>query len=238
MHKYLLRFYKRGNMRFLSHLDLGRLFRRAIKRAEIDVEFSNGFNPHEKINIVQPLSLGFEGESEYFEIATKRSYDEKDLMELLNASMPTDIAFYECRTLDSSINNMSNKTQAALYNVYVKGSKEEFEALKIEDFLNRDEIYVLKRDKKTKTMDEKNVRTMVYSVTRGGSDSEGYYLNLAVRCASNESLNPVNLLASLYKFSGMEFTQEDSRISRMDLMTTNFKNEYVPLFDFDKNEEF
>ena len=45
MNKYLLRFYKRANMRFISHLDLGRLFRRAIKKAGIDVEYSQGFNP-------------------------------------------------------------------------------------------------------------------------------------------------------------------------------------------------
>ena len=67
MHRYLLGFYKKGNMRFISHLDLQRLFKRCIKRAGIEVAYSNGFNPHEKINIVHPLSLGFETDRDYFE---------------------------------------------------------------------------------------------------------------------------------------------------------------------------
>ena len=39
MNRYVLRFYKRGNMRFISHLDLGRLFKRAIRKAGIAIAF-------------------------------------------------------------------------------------------------------------------------------------------------------------------------------------------------------
>ena len=75
MKRYLLRFCKKGNTRFLSHLDIARLFKRAMRRAGIEPAFSNGYNPHELINIVQPLSLGYESESEYFEIDTVKAYD-------------------------------------------------------------------------------------------------------------------------------------------------------------------
>ena len=65
MSRYVLTFYKKGNMRFISHLDMQRLFRRVLYRANIPLEFSQGFNPHPITNLVQPLSLGFEAEKDY-----------------------------------------------------------------------------------------------------------------------------------------------------------------------------
>ena len=230
MHKYLLRFYKKGNMRFISHLDLGRLFRRAIKKGEIDIEYSNGFNPHEKMNIVQPLSLGFESGSEYLEISTASAYEYSDLLSRLNSSMPSGIEFYECKEIDPSVNNVSVKTDAAIYTVYVKGSISEFEQLDTEAFLAQDDIIVLKRDKKTKTMVEKSVKSFVYGIVKDHCDETGYFLGLSVRCASNESLNPVNLLEALYRFNGMEFSAEKARIKRLDLLSRK-ENEFVSLFD-------
>ena len=79
MDRYVLRFEKKGNMRFISHLDLVRLFKRAIKRAEIKVAYSNGYNPHELINVVQPLSLGYESTAEHFEMDTLVSYEPEQL---------------------------------------------------------------------------------------------------------------------------------------------------------------
>ena len=234
MYKYLLRFYKKGNMRFLSHLDLGRLFRRAIKKAEISVEYSNGFNPHEKINIVQPLSLGFESESEYFEIATKTQYGNIELMELLNSSMPEGIKFYECRETDPAFNNLSKITEAAVYSIAVYGDRNEFERLDIGSFLKQDDITIMKRDKKTKKMVSKSVKNMIYSIEKVSCDEGVYCLRSVVKCASNESLNPANLLTALYKFNNMDFSLEKSRIDRIDIFVKDKSDNLIPLFDFDK----
>ena len=67
-------------MRFISHLDVQRLFKRALRRADVELLYSHGYNPHPKINIVQPLSLGFESKSDYFEIITAK---EQDLVPIL-----------------------------------------------------------------------------------------------------------------------------------------------------------
>ena len=238
MNKYLLRFSKQGNMRFISHLDLGRLFRRAIKKAEIDIAFSNGYNPHEKMNIVQPLSLGFESNSEYLEITTLSPNDPAMIVRLLNTSMPSGIEFYDCKEIDQSINNMSVKTDAAIYSIYVKGSIEEYEKLDTEAFLSQDDIVIKKRDKKTKTMVDKSVKDMVFGIIKDHCDETGYFLGVSVRCASNESLNPVNLLASLYEFNGMSFVSENVRVKRLDLLTKISNYEYISLFEFDQDEDF
>ena len=231
MNKYLLRFYKRGNMRFISHLDLGRLFRRALKKAGIDVEYSNGFNPHEKINIVQPLSLGFESESEYFEISTRSCYDPEMLKTMMNSSMPEDICFYECKELDPSAGSMSNKTEAAVYKVCIIGSKEEFDSLDTDAFLSQKDITVLKRDKKTKTYVEKSVKNMIFGISKSYYDDNEYYLELTVKCAANESLNPMNLIRSLYEFNNLSLQEDEVRITRLDLFANNDQG-MISLFDY------
>ena len=135
MNKYLLRFCKHGNMRFISHLDINRLFRRAIKRAEIKIAFSSGYNPHEKMNVVQPLSLGFESEGEYLEIITLINYDPSDLMHMLNHSMPEGISFIDCREIPLDL-SVTNLTSAASYNVKVKLQEDDYFKIDIYSFLD------------------------------------------------------------------------------------------------------
>ncbi|NQT06520.1 MAG: DUF2344 domain-containing protein [Candidatus Omnitrophica bacterium] len=56
-------FAKKGIMRFISHLDLMRLFQRAARRACIDVSLSKGFNPRPRISIQPAIKLGMESSS-------------------------------------------------------------------------------------------------------------------------------------------------------------------------------
>ena len=55
-----IRFAKRDLMRFISHLDLLRIFNRAARRAGLPLKFSEGFNPHAKIKIEPAVKLGIE----------------------------------------------------------------------------------------------------------------------------------------------------------------------------------
>ena len=79
MYRYYLEFSKTGNIRFISHLDLLRLFKRTFKRSGIELVYSQGFNPHPKLGFAQPLSLGYEGLAEILEFETVR--EELEAME-------------------------------------------------------------------------------------------------------------------------------------------------------------
>ena len=62
--KLLIRYRKKGALRFISHLDTERLWRRAVRRARIPVAISAGFSPKEKIEMGYPLPVGCESEGE------------------------------------------------------------------------------------------------------------------------------------------------------------------------------
>lgn len=215
MNRYVFRFEKTGNLRFISHLDLQRLFRRSIKRAQIKVAYSQGYNPHEMINVVQALSLGFESTGDYFEIVTPFAYDKQELMDRFNQTFPEGLKFTEIRELPYSSKNLSPKTHSALYEAILPLA--EGQELHIEPFISAPEILIMKKDKKTKKPVEKNVKDFVFEMSETGRTADSVILSMRLRCASNETLNPMNLLASLWKFNGLEFAPEQVRICRREI---------------------
>lgn len=85
-------FAKKGDMKFISHLDLARLFARAARRAGFALVLSKGFNPRPKISFKRALKLGFESESEEVEFRLGDFTSEKDLRDRLQAQLPEGIA--------------------------------------------------------------------------------------------------------------------------------------------------
>lgn len=83
-----VRYNKTGDARFVSHLDLVRAFGRAIRRAGLDVWYTEGFNPHIKINFLPPLSLGYESVCEAFDIRMNDDTPDAVIAERLRAVLP------------------------------------------------------------------------------------------------------------------------------------------------------
>ena len=88
----------------------------------------------------------------------------------------------------------------------------------------------MKRDKKTKSMVEKDVKNMVRQLDQSvNEDAECFDMVLA--CASNSTLNPMNLLDSLYLFEGIELNHEDVRITRIDMLAEK-DGKLISAYDF------
>ena len=60
-------FTKLNNLKYISHLDLQRAIHRMLVRSGLPISFSEGFNPHPRLNIALPLSIYQEGERELFD---------------------------------------------------------------------------------------------------------------------------------------------------------------------------
>jgi radical SAM family uncharacterized protein len=73
--RYRCVFSKKGNVRFISHRELVDIIRRALRRTGLPVNVSKGFHPQIKLSIAPPLSVGMEGENEFFDIELKEKVD-------------------------------------------------------------------------------------------------------------------------------------------------------------------
>lgn len=84
-------FAKKGDMKFISHLDLARLFARAARRALIPLALSQGFNPRPKISFKRALKLGIESESEEVKFGLSTPMSEENFRAKLQAQLPEGI---------------------------------------------------------------------------------------------------------------------------------------------------
>ncbi|KAA0245543.1 MAG: DUF2344 domain-containing protein [Candidatus Brocadia sp. AMX2] len=89
--KIRIRFHKLGDIRFISHHDLMKVFERAIRRANIPIAMSKGFNPHPKLSIPIALSVGIAGKDEVLELELPESMPPEILAERLGRQLPKGI---------------------------------------------------------------------------------------------------------------------------------------------------
>lgn len=84
-------FSKKGMMRYISHLDLMRLFMRALRRAGLPIKLSEGFSPHPKLSIKRALKLGVESENEEASILLKEEIKSDEFKNRLQRQLPEGI---------------------------------------------------------------------------------------------------------------------------------------------------
>ncbi len=89
--KLKLVFSKSGDLRFVSHLDLTRLFQRASRRAGLPVTITKGYNPRLKISITRALKLGVASESEEAIFHMDKRIEPDLFKESLNSKLPEGI---------------------------------------------------------------------------------------------------------------------------------------------------
>ena len=88
MDKLRLKFTKTARAVYISHLDLMRTLQRVFFRAGLPLRYSEGFNPHARISIVLPLSVGTASRCEYLDFWLTEDVPLETIPARLNASMP------------------------------------------------------------------------------------------------------------------------------------------------------
>lgn len=94
-HRLAFRYSVDGDVRFISHHDTLRLFRRALARAELPVRFSEGFNPAPRISIPLPRPVGMASDDELLVVDLERPVDRQDALARLRAQMPEGIDVHD-----------------------------------------------------------------------------------------------------------------------------------------------
>jgi radical SAM-linked protein len=111
-----LRFVKTDPVRFISHLDVVRLFDRALRRAGIAVAYSTGYSRHPKLSFGPPLPVGMIGWDEFFdvELAEERP---AEFVDLLNAQLPEGIRILDAVPIVNKVQSLMSLIDHADYRV-------------------------------------------------------------------------------------------------------------------------
>jgi radical SAM-linked protein len=83
-----VRYAKTGKVRFVSAIDLGRVWERALRKADLPIAYSEGFSPHPKVSFPDALPLGYASTGEYAELTFACAIDLERAITALNAALP------------------------------------------------------------------------------------------------------------------------------------------------------
>lgn len=199
-------FSKTGRARFISHLDLVRTMTRVVRRAEIPLWYTEGFNRHPYLTFAAPLSLGFEGLRESMDLRLEEEMPYDELVARLNAALPEG---FEAISAAEAVHKVGALT-AARYRLRFDCPPEKITAL-----LAQPEILVEKRTKK-KTMKTLDIRP-AFSDAQVSTYGEGTEVTVTLP-VGNDTVNPSLLLQALNAVCDREY---HLRVLRLDLLTAN-----------------
>ena len=153
-------FEKMGRMSWFSHLDLQNTMQRALRRAQLPVAYSQGFNPHVLTSFATALSVGCQSRGEVMEVEMAGEISPEEFAEKLNACLPDGLKVRRCAPVPDSAPALMAKVAEAGYDITAPNADL---TQAVEAFLKAEEVMVEKRSKtKTRLV---NIRPMVHEIT-------------------------------------------------------------------------
>ena len=200
-----VKYCKDGPIIYISHLNLAQVFTRALRRADIPVVKSEGFNPRFRISFGPPLPLGISSTSEYLDIRLKEEVKTEELVEKLNRVLPQGLKILRAKIIPPSAGSLVKMIDKASYIITLKIKEvlldsavqnQENESKRLEQkleknnkrFLNLDEITV---EKQTKNGIKKvDIKPSILDIKVQKFKSPILKLNIEIRIGQRGNLNP------------------------------------------------
>src|SRR4030042_1342047 len=141
MQRLRLKFSRGQELKFLSHLDLMRLWERALRRAGLPLAYSEGFTPHPQIALAAPLLVGVTSDVELMDVSLSRWVSPQSFVTQIEKQLPCGIVLLEVRPVGVEIPSLQSQVRFVEYRVEVEtdaGREKVDSALK--SFLSRKDL--------------------------------------------------------------------------------------------------
>jgi len=215
-----LRWRKENPARFTSHLDSMRALERAIRRADIPVAYTEGFNPHMKLSFGPPLPLGFVSDDEYFDLHLEGVFTEFGFRKL-QAALPNGFSVAAYRPLYNTRESLAAMLNRASYEVALDEPMADLDD-RIGAFLVTDEVTV-HRPRKNKDV---NIRPSVVEINTP-EHLDGAGLGFTLKLGEPDAAKPLEVVRAV---TGMSDERTAAlRVRRTRLYTSRGGREYSPL---------
>ncbi len=196
---YRVKFAKRKELRYLSHLDLLRMFEMILRRAEVPLLYSQGFHQRPRIHFGPPLSVGLTSETEWADFELVWSGSQEALMEKLQRVSPPGFAILDLRLLTGPTQSLSHQYNLARYEVSM--NPKFWEMLegdrKLDAFSQKQEFWIEERRRdadgreRIKRVDmRKAVRSFHVARETSAAGEKILSITLSINDASGNNTNP------------------------------------------------
>lgn len=220
--KIRIKFRKYGVMKFIGHLDIMRYFQKAMRRAEIDICYSEGYSPHQIMSFAAPLGVGITSDGEYLDIEVHSTRSSAESMKALNDTMVEGVEVTGYVELTDTAKTAMSIVAAADYELSFKDGYEvpattaAFSDAITSFFVEPKEVLITKKTKKSeKVMD---LKRLVYDFKVSDVDGKpSFYLNVCT--GSTDNLKPELVVESLFGAMGLVYDENAIQIHRKDVYT-------------------
>jgi len=113
-------FGKGAEIKYISHLDLMRTWERALRRANVNLAYSRGFNPRPRLVFAAALPVGFTGRAELVDIILEQRVDLSDFASRLKAQLPSGLQLVSVTEVSGVLPSLPSQVTAAEYEVWVE----------------------------------------------------------------------------------------------------------------------
>lgn len=208
---------KNGMMKFLSHLDMVRLVERSLRRGQLPLKFSQGFNPHPKIAFAAPLSVGVTSDYELVDIELVEAIDLEWFKNEFPNIFPGGIELVRSQLLENSKSLMSLVSDCA-YAVKVKAPADVIlkfvEAANI--LLEQEELLVVKKSKEKRKPDKTvDVKPHIKEFAVISHTQDEVLLKMKLASGSVGNLKPDTVVAQIAQLAEVDIDPFDVRVHRV-----------------------
>jgi radical SAM-linked protein len=186
-----IKFKREADIRYISHLDMQRMVQRILRRAEVPMKYSEGFNPHPKLAFAMAMGVGLTSDCEYVDVELMESIDPVLLVGSMNESAPKGFTALKAIVTEEKLPSLTSLIEESVYQVTcLLNASGEVERLydQLKSILESESIVYRKRNKKGKWSD-KEIRPLIKELS---ANTEGLKVNIIARLAtgSKENLRP------------------------------------------------
>ena len=232
--KIRIKFAKSGVMKFIGHLDMMRYFQKAIRRAGVNICYSEGFSPHMIMSFAAPLGVGITSDGEYFDIEVKDTMTTADALQALNSTMVQGVEVTGYVQLPEDAKNAMSIVAAADYRLSYKEGYEspyrvtKWQSILEERFFKPDNFMITKKTKKSER--SLDLKPLVYFLEV--KEEQGlpvFYLRVST--GSVDNVKPELILSSIYESCDLSYDENAIQIHRIETYARNEDDSFVALSD-------
>ena len=206
-----------GSLAFLSHLEVMRLWQRAMLRSHLPIAWSNGFNPRPKLSLGPARNVGVEGLSEYLDAEFNGIVKSGELVEKLNGILPEGVRILKAREIPAGTKMLEAVINEAVYKVTFLNGMPADASEKVKALMDSEQCLYLRKS----PTGEKEIDLRSYL---SGIDLKGDTMFLSVKTGTSGSLRVAELLTVL----GYWDIIKDIKIQRMGLFVTEGAKRFTP----------
>ena len=224
--KIRIKYAKTGVLRYIGHLDVMRYYQKAIRRAGLDVTYSQGYSPHQLITFAAPLGLGVTSEGEYFDAEMNTVTTSADMVARLNETMVPGMEVKDIVALKEGAKTAMAVVAGSDYVIRKREGYGDIQTFQqaLEGFYGQEKIEVVKVSKTKETL--MDIKPFIFKIN---SRNDGIYMLLST--GSVDNIKPELVMEAMCRYLSIDYQKMAFRVHRLETYMRNEQGELVSLLE-------